>query len=165
MIDNEIKEIMERHRNLKIIQTEKGVISIGDILDTINNLQAENTIIKKYALSEYKTTATAIKEEYAQHIRTAKHFDRLNAEIDRLERVNGDLIKIADARKKANFSLFAENTKLKNSLRTAKSKAHKEFAERCKKCFPSIAGAFDCFVKEMEGKNNDWTDNKTSYRT
>lgn len=28
----------------------------------------------------------------------------------------------------------------------------KEFAELCKKCLPTIAGVFDCLVKEMEGE-------------
>jgi hypothetical protein len=54
--------------------------------------------------------------------------NRQQAEIERLERVNGDLLKIADTRKKANFSLLVENTSLKKKIRTARAEAIKEFA-------------------------------------
>lgn len=42
MTDNEIIKVLEDYKNSKILQTENGVISIGDILNLINRQKAEN---------------------------------------------------------------------------------------------------------------------------
>ena len=41
MTDNEIIKALEDYKNSKILQTENGVISIGDILDLIKRQKAE----------------------------------------------------------------------------------------------------------------------------
>ena len=41
MTDNEIIKALEEYRNSKIVQSDNGVISIGNILDLINRQQAE----------------------------------------------------------------------------------------------------------------------------
>lgn len=48
-----------------------------------------------------------------------------------------------------------ENLQMIASIKHLKAEAYKEFAERCKECFPSIAGAFECFLKEfLEGRES-----------
>ena len=46
MTDNEIIKALEEYRNSKIVQSDNGVISIGNILDLINRQQAENKELK-----------------------------------------------------------------------------------------------------------------------
>ena len=47
MTDNEIIKALEEYRNSKIVQSDNGVISIGNILDLINRQQAEIERLQK----------------------------------------------------------------------------------------------------------------------
>ena len=55
--------------------------------------------------------------------------NRLQAENERVETLNSDLVEIQDIRKKVNLALIAENAELTTAYKTAKSEAYKEFAE------------------------------------
>ena len=87
--------------------------------------------------------------------------NRQRAEIERLERLNGDLVKIADTRKKANFSLLSEKLSLTREMRVAKVEAIKEFVEAFKVKFAKERyrdnyviddEMLDNLVKEMVGE-------------
>ena len=56
--------------------------------------------------------------------------NRLQAENERVETLNSDLVEIQDIRKKVNLALIAENAELTTAYKTAKAEAYKEFAER-----------------------------------
>ena len=49
MTDKEIIKALEEYRNSKIVQSDNGVISIGNILDLINRQQAEIERLEKLA--------------------------------------------------------------------------------------------------------------------
>ncbi len=61
-----------------------------------------------------------------------KYIAEKDAEIERLNRLTDDLVKLSDTRKKANFSLLTKHIMLKKSIETARDEAVKEFAERLK---------------------------------
>lgn len=58
--------------------------------------------------------------------------NRQKTEIDRLEKLNADLVELADRRKKSAFHSLREIIALRKSLQTAKADAIKEFADRLK---------------------------------
>lgn len=103
MTDNEIIQALEDYKNSKILQTENGVISIGDILDLINRIKeankhhekAESFAEKAFKLHEEETKIKdkeieilirkkeALKDEIAEK---DAEIMRLKHENERLER-------------------------------------------------------------------------------
>ena len=87
--------------------------------------------------------------------------NRQKAEIERFEKIEHFATKTIEKQqaeierlKKTVVDLNANITDLIFQKEKAKSEAIKEFAERLKKAFPSIAGAIDYTKKEMVGDNN-----------
>jgi FtsZ-binding cell division protein ZapB len=104
--------------------------TISHAIDLINRLQADKEYYKKN------------RDKYQDDVMfLSKQCDELQAENERLEKAIKVLEIMADQHAYA--------------LKKAKAEAYKEFADRCKECFPSIAGAFECFLKEfLEGRES-----------
>ena len=77
-------------------------------------------------------------------------FLRRNA-LDLINRQKAEIERLKDY----NENLLSANTALSNEILEIRTEAIKEFAERLKKAFPSIAGAIDYIKKEMVGDNNE----------
>ena len=97
---------------------------------------------------------------------TTDLINRLQAENERLETLNSDLVEIQDIRKKVNLALIAENAELTTAYETAKAEAYKEFAERLESImyekyqkyddqpYPiATISIIDNLLKEMVGDN------------
>lgn len=93
--------------------------------------------------------------------------NRLQAENERVETLNSDLVEIQDIRKKVNLALIAENAELTTAYKTAKAEAYKEFAERLKteyakgmnwfkkkESYYVDVGDIDNLLKELVGEND-----------
>lgn len=135
LTDAEIIKALEDYKNSKILQTENGVISIGDILDLINRKDAEIERLKRELISADEVIG------YRE------------AEIKRLQEVTTNTVNSS-----IRFGLDKEQ-----EIRKAKSEAYKEFAERlhqkCKKypyTLPSVFTNIEITYKELtEGGNED----------
>lgn len=147
MTDKEIIKALEEYRNSKIVQSDNGVISIGNILDLINRQQAEiESITEKFNCQQtvYADLSKIIKEK--------------NTEIERLNKENTILSRNADTAFQDGLNeaqeLYAEEIKSR-----VKTEAIKEFAENCKKGLrtgeiimdKSIRDIIDNLVKETVG--------------
>ena len=116
LTDAEIVKALERLKNTKDYLKEK--------------YQKE---VKKCPYPELKPI---VKQTYEDNkkafdiaIKAIEEFNRLQAENERVETLNSDLVEIQDIRKKVNLALIAENAELTTAYKTAKSEAYKEFAE------------------------------------
>ena len=132
-----IKELQDDYKRLQLLDApmdcfEKSHVDnirvLSNVLELIKSQQAEieklkkeNAIIIKQAFAENRTTATAIKAEFEQQRRTVEYIKRLEAEIERLK---AEL----DCYKKWYFKAVED-------LKTAKTEAYKEFADRLDKHF------------------------------
>lgn len=110
----EIMKALECYRNSKIITTEKGYISIGDIIDLINRKNAEAEAMKA-------------------HIRL------LESENERLKKIINTSAIILPARKCGKtFLIKTTIEKITESARTAaRAEAIKEVLEKVEALFPS----------------------------
>ena len=119
-----ILEQKEQIKKLKISDASKEECTIkqhGEIKELkaeVERLKIENGVLMKQILAENKTTATAIMAETKQHIITVEKIKRLREEIDKLQI--------------AQFQFISEINAYKGKLKTAKTEAYKEFAERLK---------------------------------
>ena len=80
MTDNEIKKALKDYKNSKILQTENGIISIGDILDLINRLEVENrNLISEVNLYGQEVERVQIEQFIAKF---EKNKDLANAKVE-----------------------------------------------------------------------------------
>ena len=150
-----ILEQKEQIEKLKISDASKEECTIkqhGEIKELkaeVERLKIENGVLMKQILAENKTNATAIMAETKQHMMTAEKIKRLREEIDKLQI--------------AQFQFISEINAYKGKLKTAKTEAYKEFAERLKEkgYFPRLSITkvvsiedIDKLLKEMVSDNN-----------
>lgn len=148
MTDNEIMKAIKDYSNSKIIQSDNGVISIGDILDLINRQKAENEeLISKLdeLESEYTFYKISAQEQIEALIAGQETLQKaLNEKIAEVEALEGNLYTISSACKQR------------------RDESVKEFAERLKEKQQTFIGdeyaykfiyliEIDNLVKEMVG--------------
>ncbi len=141
MTDNEITKAMEDYRNSKIIQSDNGVISIGDILDLIKR-------------KDQQIEALTTDKETLQ-----KHIAEKEAEIERLEK---RLKAVQDA--KCVYSYDGETIEycvhspcpISKTADQIIVKAVEEFAEKLKPLVDDgyVVDIIDSLVKEWREKSN-----------
>ena len=96
MTDNEIIKALEDYRNSKIIQSDNGVISIGDILNLINRQKAEIEALKLIN-STYVATTNEIREnaikKVAESLQAVAEYDDVCEEYSLHPSDIGNLVK------------------------------------------------------------------------
>ena len=151
-----ILEQKEQIKKLKISDANKEECTIkqhGEIKELkaeVERLKIKNAVIMKQSLAENKTNATAIMAETKQHMMTAEKIKRLREEIDKLQI--------------AQFQFISEINAYKGKLKTVKTEAYKEFAERLKDKITMSPHSFisidkwyiDNLKKELVGEDNAW---------
>lgn len=93
MTNNEIKKALECYRNSKIIQVEKGDISIDDILNLINRLEAENAQLKREIGDLESTQEISPEAKYLVDTKADKVISLLNEVVKSQEQTKAEAFK------------------------------------------------------------------------
>jgi chromosome segregation ATPase len=171
LTDEHIIKALEDYKNSKILQTENGVISIGDILDLINRKDAKVELLtmdvnsltsERDALQEMVVEQKAEIERLNNELVSADEVIGFReAEIERLK----DKIFVLenDLEKAENLNdAFGNDVDIKlnhiyaleEKLAKAKSEAYKEFAEMVVSDYPETDYYLEKLLKELtEGGN------------
>ena len=160
MTDNDFIELLESVRNNVIAYNDNDVFTVGDVLNLINRLQVR---VKKYDKVEYfadKIIESFRRENEKQKAEIERLKDEkwvLEEQLERAEQLNDSLGDDIDNKLKVIY-------KLHEQLKTAKSEAIKEFAERLKERYDinnwdlpygCSFDVIDNLVKEMEKENQN----------
>ncbi len=156
-IVKDLKEILEIMLTMGDLQK---AATIRNSFDLINRLQSKNknlqerNVILRGAVDHLRknnkrlSTLAELGKTRANDYRVMR--DRAlkaEKEVERLETEN-----LVLSQKRANIF------EISNAFQRGRLKGIEEFAERCKGCFPSIAGAFDCFAKKLVGEDSAKTE-------
>lgn len=135
MTDNEITKTSGEISNNKIKAIYPHIVVSGNVNKPYYSIQwydiEKKTMFDGYASYELKFVREWLQENF-EVVETDidNLINRQQAEIERLNRLTDDLVKIADTRKKANFSLLKEKILLTRELKSAKSEATEQLSKK-----------------------------------